>query len=106
MKLTEKILKRLGYRKCGKDVAGGRIWRITPPYYSFDIQVVLGDYPANNPNCGVVSVFDRARKEVGYNRKGKRKKIKFKEMTQPIAWYVDTPERLHQIVVALTHENL
>lgn len=106
-KLTEETLEALGFKNCGKDKWGNKnVYRIQPIYYAFQIQVILGDYPASNPNCGVLGIYTPEEEVKLYTTKGKLKKIKLKEEYQPIAWYVNTPERLQSIIISLTHINL
>lgn len=106
-RLTENVLKGLGFINCGISNHGiSDVWRIKLPYYNSQIQVELGDYPKSNPNCGIVSLFDEKLIVDSYTSKGKKTKITFPERCIPIAWYVDNPERLQQIIVSLTHVNL
>ncbi len=106
--LTEEILQNLGFNDAGleRKTSKNKIWRVKFPYYAFHIQVVLKDLPSNNPNCGVVSIYMPPGNAIGFNKKGKKKLIHFKELNQPIAWYVDSTERLKQIIISLTQSNL
>lgn len=106
IRLTEDTLKRLGFTDSGKDYMGKTKWRIKLPYYYFQIQVVLGNYPERNPNCSIVSLYEAPTTAASFNKKGKRKEIEIKEWEQAIAWGVSTPERLRHIIVSLTQENL
>jgi hypothetical protein len=103
---NRKGLKKLGFKKCGKDELGRIIWRIQPPYYVAQLQLVLGNYPASNPNCGVLSIHHPEEEATTYSKKGKKKKILFKEKTFPIAWYIDSYKRLHDLIISLTQCNI
>lgn len=106
IELREEDLIRMGYKKVGKDILGENIYRLKLPYYMYQIQVVLGPYPKSNPNCGIVSIYSPPEEVEGYTITGKKKIYKIKEKIQPIAWYVDTPEKLFNIVVSLTTINI
>ncbi len=121
--LNPEVLLRLGFEeveiKMGKNWTK-KGWRLKVPYYAFQIQVELGDYPADNPNCGIVSIHS-PKEEAGAIPDDLVKKIDWTaddmkraaaytvtlpEWTQPIAWHVHTPERLKHIIVALSTVNL
>ena len=86
------------------------------PYYSFVIQVSLGDYPKDNPNSGILSIHSPEQwasgipkylyKKINWTSRDHKRvanyKIKMKEWTQPIAWHVNTFDRLHKVISALT----
>jgi hypothetical protein len=87
---------------------------------------VLGPYPENNGNSGILSLYDPPVKDAhmiaeesenckidhvlwetndqgdGQPSKGGIKYIDIKEFNLPIAWHVTTLERLNEIYVALT----
>lgn len=129
MKLSESILLKLGFRGEGRDITNKPAYRLEVPrnakygYYGREIQIVLGDYPDTNPNCGILSLYmsgikdahmimeekdseDRADhilwedKENGL--RGGIKYIDMPERVSPIAYYVNTLERLNEIYCALT----
>lgn len=115
--LTEKTLIKLGFEHTDKDRLDRNVYRLKVPNYYFQIQVVLGDYPASNPNCGIVSIYspeemvsaipkDLYKKEkwtIKDKKRAKNYKIKFPELIQPIAWYVNTNKRLRAIISSLTN---
>lgn len=132
VKLTEDVLRKLGFRGEGKDITNKPAYRLEVPkggkydrYYHYQIQIVLGDYPESNGNSGILSLYDpeiknahcltwekdngkKESKKIDYimwNEDGQRGGIKyvtFKERVIPIAWHVTTLERLNEIYVALT----
>lgn len=104
LRLTEDILVNLGFIKYKQN--GRKVWRIKAPYYPHIIQVELGNYPATNPNCGTISVWNPKQEVPTFTKKGKKKMITLKESTTCIAWYVNTPERLHKVIASLTQENV
>ena len=118
--LTERHLLGLGFKevKIKDDHRPG--YRIKLPYYPFEIQVTLGNYPISNPNCGIVAIYSPEQEASGIpkylykkkvwnardHKKADNYRIKMPEWTQNVAWYVHTPERLMQIIVALTSMNI
>ncbi len=103
--LTPEILKNLGFTKAIDSLLNNEVWRIKVPYYHSIIQIELHDLPISNPNCGILSLHTPEEKNVEVYGSGNRKKLMtFKEQTTPIAWYVHTPERLHQLITVLTYQ--
>jgi hypothetical protein len=103
----ERYLSQLGFNRAGKDITGQPKWRLKVPYYNYEIQLVLGPYPKANPNCGILSLYTPAEKaEVFTGRNGRKKVITFPEFERPIAWYVDTADRLRNLIVSLTSQNI
>jgi hypothetical protein len=115
-------LRELGFIEVEdeKDSLDRPIYRIKPPReYPFDIQLVMGDYPNTNPNCGVVSIHSAASvasavpedlydKDEWTEEDVKRAEnytIDLEAWTQPIAWYVHTEERLLSIIKSLIGEK-
>lgn len=110
-KLDEATLKRLGFVSAGKDRLDRGIWRLKFPFYHYQFQIALGDYPADNPNCGILSLYQpyeefKVPKYDDKKKKFKKVKIKMQERIIPIAHYVHTPERLFKIIHSLTQVNL
>lgn len=130
-KLTDALLIRLGFRGEGRDVTNKPAYRLKMPrnknfgYYHFEIQVVLGNYPGNNGNNGILSLYRMGTKDAhmfaeeeedmkvdfvlwenedvdGHSSKGGIKYIDIKPTCIPIAWHVTTLERLNEIYTALT----
>jgi len=116
--LTKPRLLELGFKLSEeKDYIERDIFEIKTASrkYPFTLRVVLGNYPITNPNCGIVSIHDPAH-EVGavpedlYDKdewteedpeRARNYTIHVEAMTQPIAWYVHTEERLRAICKAL-----
>lgn len=105
-KIDEEGLKRLGFYLAEEKDNLRNIWRLKVPYYHYEFQIVLGNYHSTNPNCGVVSLYDPAGEAVGFTQKGKKKMYKYPGFCRPIAWHVDTFDRLHIIIQALSHRNI
>lgn len=113
--LTKEILQKIGFYDSGEKMITDEIkWRLKVPYYSYEIQVVLGNYSFNNPNSGVLSLYNEEKKAKTYKSikgKGKYKdfhKIVEEYITLPkrefvVAYYVNTPERLKQLISVLTY---
>lgn len=107
MKITEKGLKGLGFKLAkDKGITGRNLWRLKVPYYPYQIQMELGDYDSSNPNCGILSLYEPPTKAVMFKSNGKKKKLKLEEFCRPIAWHVDTHNRLYNIIQSLTQVNL
>ena len=96
------------------------LFRIKPDKkYPFEIQIRLGDYPADNPNCGIVSIHHPAHKvqtvpedlfdKEDWTEEDKKRAENYMEdaedWTQPIAWYVNNEKRLLEICKALIGEE-
>lgn len=111
-RLTEDLLRRLGFRGEGKDIINHPAYRLEIPWdsktfkhsYSWQLQVVLGPYPDTNPNSGIVSLYSPALKDqhcITSEEKGKKirkgRKIDFllnEDETHKVGYkYVDFPER-------------
>ena len=131
-KLTQDILYEIGFRGEGRDHINKPAYRLEiPNFHSYEIQIVLANYSGNNPNNGIVSLYQREMKDVhcldstysNPNKKldyiiqkniedgGKKynlgiKYVTFKENVQPIAWGVTTFERLRDIIKALTNHTI
>ena len=104
--LTDEILKNLGFTEA-VDFVNQKCWRISIPYYAHMIQISIRPHlPRTNPNCGVLSIYSPAETLLVVEDNGKERKKKLEESTHPIAWYVDTCERLKLIIDSLTHRNL
>lgn len=121
MRLTEEILRNLGFEEATeKSIIGGTLWRIKYPYYAYQFQIELADYPDDNPNCGVLSLYspeqdtsaipddlyDKEHWEPGDYERAKTFTIKIPKTEVHIAWHVNTPERLYAIIQSLTQVNL
>lgn len=105
--LDEEVLKNLGFKRTKtKGPVPEVVWRIKIPYYHSLIQVKLGPYPASNPNCGIVSLYSPEVTAPVYYANGRKKMVTFPERTTNIASYVNTPERLRNIIVSLTQQNI
>ncbi len=84
------------------------IYRLRCPYYPHYLQLELMDFPKDNGNSGVLAVYYPVETFPGYSRKNTRKKLKpvvMPELNQNIAWGVNTWDRLHKVVTALTHTS-
>lgn len=113
-KLTEELLLSMGFKRTKKDIRGFPTFRFTTPKhpnfgFGRDFQVQLGEYPDSNPNCGIVSIWDRAHSVPGVRDDGKggyeKYKLKLPELEIPIAWYVTTIERLNDIYTSITQNE-
>jgi hypothetical protein len=104
--LRESTLEKLGFVFSGLDKMGSNIWRLRVPYYHYRIQMTLGDYPAHNGNCGILSIHSPEETAATFDKRGKEKEIKIPEQTINIAWGVSTPERLMAIITSLSHRNI
>ena len=130
-KLTEDILRDIGFYGQGKTPSGRPTYRLKIPNYSFEIQMSLANYPEPNDNNGILSVFMKEEKDMHvisttFNNKDLRivfitnkglvdngmtfemgiKYIAMPVRDQPIAWGVTTFERLRDIVKALTNHTI
>lgn len=105
-KIDDQILKHFGFKKLEKkDVVDREIWELKVPFYPQTFRYMAGDYPANNPNCGILSIHEDAHEVEGYDRNGRKKIYKYNESTRAIAYYVNTAERLRGIIQILTETN-
>lgn len=130
MKLTTGILIKLGFRGEGRDIVNNPAYRFKVPrnekmgYYHYQIQVVLNDKVSDdNCNSGTLSLYSPAIhdahmlveerdnkvkadfiewEDTENNLRGGIKYIDIPERAIPIAWHVNTLERLNEIYVALT----
>lgn len=108
-KLTPEILQNLGFKKVilkHSKTFKETVYRISVPYYAHIIEVRLGNYPASNPNCGMVGIHTPEQDVPAPTDKDINRKIKIGPETVMIAWYVNTPERLRNIIVSLTQQNV
>ena len=113
--LREDVIKYIGFYDSGeKDHTGNIKWRLKFPYYHYELQLVIMPYPHDNPNCGILSIYcaesveesyDSVTRKNGFSKITKRK-IKFPMVEIPIAHYVNSPERLRILILALTHQNI
>lgn len=102
--LTSDVLENLGFKKAIGSLLKNEVWRISVPYYHYQIQVEIMDLPIDNGNCGILSLYMPEEKDVDVsNGYGKRKYVTFKEQTIPVAYHVHTPERLYQLITVLTY---
>jgi hypothetical protein len=102
-KLTEQWLIDNDFENAGTDSVDIRRYRKDYSGYPFTIQITIGDYPSDNPNCGIVSIYMPEEKNMPAPTNDDLKNtIDFPEINQPIAWFVDTVERLEFIIDALT----
>ena len=131
-KLTRDMLSDLGFVGEGKSLTGKPLYRIEWQKHMYLLQVELNDYPEDNPNSGIVSIFypeykdqhvftheKKKTKGEKWDRKQKSGKVDFiesedeeyvygikyvtfPESYHPIAWHVTTLERLNAIYTALT----
>lgn len=105
--ITDEILVHYGFKKLPeKDAVERDIWRMKMPFYPYYFQFIKGDYPANNPNCGILSIHEPAHEATGFDKNGRKKVYKFPASTRSIAWYVNTAERLRSIILILSEENV
>lgn len=102
-----------------KDSLDRPIYRIKAKKYPFHLQLVMGNYPNTNPNCGVVSIhspvstagavpddlYDKDEWTEEDVKRAENYTIELEAWTQPIAWYVHTEERLLAIIKALIGEK-
>lgn len=137
MKLTKELLWKLGFRSEGKSITKNPLYRLEIPWgnkhfknpYYFEFQIELNSYKGNNPNNGILSLYERERKdqhastwvykeEKNFKSKVKKridfvewedeeivcgiKYITLKERIIPIAHNVTTLERLNAIYVSIT----
>ncbi len=108
-KITSDGLIRHGWVKVhmGKDNTREIYW-LSCPYYPFFLQLELMDFPKDNGNSGILAIYHPAETFPGYSRtklKKKPKPIVMPELNQNIAWGVNTWDRLHKVVIALTHTS-
>ncbi len=119
-KLTPEGLIRLGWTEV-KNTGGAlkkTVYRLKCPYYAYELQLELGDYPKDNPNSGILGIYSPEEfasgipKRLLYKKKvwsakdhkaAADYKIKMPEFFQGIAWCVNTYDRLHKLITALTH---
>ena len=119
--LTGEKLLKYGFKIVGKDVLDNPIYRITPSEeYYFEIQVVLSNYPEDNPNAGILSIYhakqkcsavpkDLWKKEKWTKEDEKRAEeytITLKEFNQPIAWGLTSEKRFITLFESLTDTKL
>lgn len=109
--IDDEHLKHVGFVKLEKqDPVNRDVWELKIPYYPHKFRFIKGNYPANNPNCGIVSIYEPAGEAVGFEQAkgGKVKKVihKFSATSINIAYYVNTAERLKNIILALTETNI
>ncbi len=117
--LTNERLIELGFKESGKDILDRPIFRIKPPNhdilgsYPFELQIILSPtYSETNPNSGILSIHCpeceasvippdlMGKKEEWTGEEMERAvnfKIKLKEWTQPIAWFVTHESRLIEL---------
>ena len=111
-KLTDQYLLENGYEqsysihtydeKLPEDI----VYRKQFTDYPFQIQVALGEYLETNPNCGIVSIYDPEITDCPFPTEDNFEATGTLEaMEQPIAWCVNTVERLEKIVDALIETN-
>lgn len=106
-KITDKILRYYGFVKLvEKDIVGRDIWELRMPFYPHKFRFIKEDFPADNPNCGVLSIHNDACEVSGFDTKGKKKLYKLPSSTHNIAYYVNTAERLRSIILILTESNV
>lgn len=108
MRIDEKYLLDVGFKEVEPLMHefGRKTYQLKFPFYNYQFRLSLGDYPSSNPNCGVLGLYEPEEDVEGVDLRGKKKIIKYPEFYRPIAWYVDTPNRLHSIIQSLTHKNL
>jgi len=109
-RITPEILKNYGFVPLEqKDIVGRDIWELKVPFYHSVFRFTQGQYPATNPNCGVLMIHTPAGEASGFKqlKGGKVKEIihKFPARTMNIAHYVNTAERLRSIILLLTEAN-
>jgi hypothetical protein len=106
--ITDEILRHYSFELLPpkEDGLDREVWRMKMPFYHNEFHFVKGNYPATNPNCGILSVHTPAHEAVGFDNKGKRKTFKFEASTKGIAWYVNTAERLRSIILILSETNV
>lgn len=110
-KIDDETLINIGFVKLDKqDVVKRDVWELKVPYYPHKLRYIKGNYPANNPNCGIISIYEPAGEAVGFTqtKNGRTKKIvhKYPATSINIAYYVNTAERLKDVILALTENNI
>lgn len=84
------------------------------------LQIKFGDYPDDNPNCGIAGIYTPAFEASGVpedlydkeewseedHQRAINHKIQFPEHYQPIAWYFISLERLEALILGLTGKRL
>jgi hypothetical protein len=115
-KITEEVLKEIGFTDSGERHGYNKVWRIQPDKYPHHIQFIMGDYPEDNPNVGVLGVFcpeeelhtvpdDLVNKEDWTEEDEKRADehlTHFDSQLVNIAWHVTSENRLKAIIENLT----
>lgn len=105
-RITPEILKQIGFVVLDKkDVIKREIWCLKVPFYSHEIRFTQGDYPSNNPNCGMVSLHTPKHEVFTVDRNGVGYVGEEEASTITIAWYVNTTDRLIKIIQSITQVN-
>lgn len=125
-KLTPDILYKMGFGGEGKSRHLNRpLYRKKIEGYPFELQMELGDYPPENGNSGILSLYmppvrdmhlytsqDIGEGKIDYidwtdaeaGVEGGIKYITDHGMNQPIAWSVTTVDRLAALIRAITNK--
>jgi len=120
--ITEEWLLKLGFEKT-KCISFNwqNEWIINSGEYGWEIGVLLGDFPEDNPNCGCVSVLQSKNIKIPgvpkdlYDKnnwtkedeiRASKHKITAKKWRQPIAYYIKYVHQLQNLYFALTGNEL
>jgi hypothetical protein len=107
-RLTVEYLFKNGFSKVENIMDHSRdTYRIQPEGYYYEIWVHIGDYPQENPNCGVVGVYEKENKATIYNEETeKMEEIKLEANLSNVAWGVYTVGRFKKVYEGLTNLKL
>ncbi len=121
MRLTEEILLKFGFEIVGQDFLKRNIFQIKPNNYYYFIQIIIvPKYDEDNPNCGIILLFEPAGEAFGvpkdlctkenwtdeYQKRADEYRIPYPEFCRPIVWGVDSVSRLFTAYEGLTGEKL
>lgn len=115
-RITEDILKEIGFVDTGEEHGYNKIWRYKPEGYYHHFQFVMGDYPKGNGNVGVLGLYnpecevssvpdDLVDKEEWTEEdqiRAENYTITEKESLLNIAWHLTSEVRLRVIIESLT----
>lgn len=116
--ITEDVLLELGFINTGKKHGFSPIYRKIVAGYPHQIQYILGDFPKDNPNCGVLGIYspeemvntvpkDLIHKDDWTDEEMERAS-KHQELIPSslvnIAWYVTSELRLKSLIDLITQK--
>ena len=118
--LTEEWLLDFGFEKTKSQRFDDDVFIIQPKKYGWLLEVKLGNYPDDNPNCGAMSLRheeeeigaippDLYEKEIWTEEDQKRADNYteiYESWNQPIAYYINKVHQLQNLYFALTGEEL